>query len=220
MTTMKKLAIGCFGVLLLCGLVAAGAAYYVYRQAKGAIETFAELGQIPEIESGLRVQGGFTPPETGELTEKQIDQLLQVQARIRERIGARFAEFEAKYKALAEKKDAAVTDLPALIGAYRDMAAGWLDAKRGQVEALNQVGLSLDEYRWVREQVYRAIGLAYVDLDLAAIADDIREGVSSPEDRGQLRGSLGPTGPEINRKLVERFKKQLEDNVVLASFGL
>lgn len=217
---MKKLAIGCLGVLLLCGLVAAGAAYYVYRQAKGAYETFAELGQIPEIESRLRVQGGFTPPATGELTEQQLEQLLRVQKRIRERIGARFAEFQTRYESLAEKQDAAVTDLPALIGAYRDMAAGWLDAKRSQVEALNEVGLSLDEYRWIRDQVYRAVGIPYVDFDLGAIAEDIRTGVSSPEERGQLRGSMGPAGPEINRKLVEGFKKQLEDNVVLASFGL
>lgn len=217
---MKKVAIGCLGVLVLCGIVAAGAAYYVYRQAKGAIATFAELGQIPDIERGLRVRGDFTPPVSGELTEKQLEQLLQVQTKVRERIGARFAEFQTRYKALSEKEKANVTDLPALIGAYRDIAAGWLDAKRGQVDALNEVGLSLEEYRWVREQVYQAVGIPFVDFDLGAIAEDIRKGASTPAERGQLRGSMGPAGPEFNQKLVERFKKQLEDNVALASFGL
>jgi hypothetical protein len=217
---MKKVAIGCLGVLVVCGIVAAGAAYYVYRQAKGAIATFAELGQIPEIERGLRVRGDFTPPVSGELTEQQLEQLLQVQTKVRERIGARFAEFQTRYKALSEKESANLADLPALIGAYRDMAAGWLDAKRGQVDALNEVNLSLEEYRWIRDEVYRAIGIPYVDLDLGAIAEDIRTGTTTPGERGQLRGSMGPAGPESNRKLVERFKKQLEDNVALASFGL
>ena len=37
---------------------------------------------------------------------------------------------------------------------------------------------------------------------------------------GALRGSIGPTGPAANRKLVEPFRKQLESNLALASFGL
>ena len=41
---MKKLAIGCIGVLLLLGLVAAGVAYYTYRQLRPTIVQFAELG--------------------------------------------------------------------------------------------------------------------------------------------------------------------------------
>jgi len=217
---MKKVAIGCLGVLLLLGIVAAGAVYYVYRQAQSAFATFTELGEIPEIESRLQVRGGFTPPSSGELTERQVEQLLQVQTKVLERIGARFTEFQAKYKSLAEKQEAAVTDLPAIVAAYRDLAAGWLDAKRSQVDALNGLQLSLDEYRWIREQAYRSVGVPYVDLDPGAIAEDIRRGVSSPPERGGLRGALEPIGPETNRKLVERFKAQLEKNVALASFGL
>ena len=217
---MKKLAIGCAGVLLLLGIVAAGAVYYVYRQAQSAFATFAELGQIPEIESRLQVRGVFTPPTSGELTERQVEQLLHVQTKVLERIGARFTAFQAKYKSLAEKQEAAVTDLPAIVGAYRDLAAAWLDAKRSQVDALNELRLSLDEYQGIRDQAYRAVGIPYVDLDLAAIAEDIRRGASSPPERGALRGALEPIGPETNRKLVERIKAQLEKNVALASFGL
>ena len=216
---MKKVVIGCLGVLLICGIAAAGIGYYVYRQARSTFAAFAELGQVPDIERALQVRG-YTPPASGELTERQVEQLLEVQTRLRERIGAKFAEFQTRYKALAEKQAADIGDLPALLNAYRDLAAGWLDAKRGQVEALNTLSLSLEEYRWVREEVYRAVGVPYVDFDIGAIAEDIRRGVSSNDARGQLRGSLGPSGPASNQKLVERFKKQLEENAVLASFGL
>ena len=61
--------------------------------------------------------------------------------------------------------------MPALLSAYRDMAHALIDAKRAQVEALNDVGLSLDEYRWIRSEAYRALGIPLVDVD---IAQDIR----------------------------------------------
>ena len=32
--------------------------------------------------------------------------------------------------------------------------------------------------------------------------------------------ALGPDGPEANRQRIERFRKQLEENLALASFGL
>jgi hypothetical protein len=37
---------------------------------------------------------------------------------------------------------------------------------------------------------------------------------------GDLRGSIGPAGPESNRARVEKVKKQLEENLALATFGL
>jgi hypothetical protein len=58
-----------------------------------------------------------------------------------------------------------------------------------------------------------------VDLDLGKLADQARRGVT-PETPGQLRGAVGPEGPAPNRTRVEKFRKLLEDNLALASFGL
>jgi len=216
---MKKLAIGCGVVLVLVGIVTAGVGYYVYRQASSMFAQLRELDRLPEIERGVRVQSTYTPPASGELTVAQVERLVKVQEGVRQRLGQRFAELEAKYKTLIDKKEATAADVPALLGAYRDMAAAWMEAKRSQVDALNSVDMSLAEYKWIREQTYRALGVPYMDFDVSKIVEHIRSGRGNVEP-GQIGGAIGPSGPENNRKIIEPFKKRLEENLPLASFGL
>ncbi len=132
--------------------------------------------------------------------------LVRVQTQVRTRIGERMAALETKYKALTEKTQASLSDAPALIAAYRDLAAVLIDAKRTQVDALNEAGLSLEEYRWIRSQAYRALGAPYVDMDIGRLVDDVRAGKMGAEP-AQLQGAIGPAGPEANRKLIEGVKK-------------
>jgi hypothetical protein len=216
---MKKLAIGCGLVLVLTGIAAAGVAYYVYRQVSTTIAQFSGFAALPEIDERVQNKRPYTPPASEEITEAQVEKLAQVQSAIRQRVGERITEFEAKYKALLAQKDATLVDVPAVISAYGDLAATWMDAKRTQVEALNATGLSLEEYRWIRDQAYRALGQAFVDLDISRFIEDAKQGMTS-ENIGKLRGALEPGGPVINRERIERFKKILEENLALASFGL
>jgi hypothetical protein len=216
---MKKLAIGCGVIVLLIGIALAGAGYYTYRQAKSMFAQFSELSQVPELERSVRVKTKYVPPDSEELTPNQIERLLRVQSAVRSQLGEKFNELEAKYKSLTDKKDATIADAPALLAAYRDVAAAWMSAKRSQVDALNEAQLSLEEYHWIRDQVYRALGVPYMDLDVGKIVEQIRQGSTTAEP-GQIKGSVGPTGPEANRKLIEPYRKQLESNLALASFGL
>ena len=215
---IKKIAIGCGLAVLLTGIAAAGLAYYVYRQVAGTITQFAVLKDAPDLERSVRNQAVYVPPASEELTEAQIEKLVKVQADVRKRLGERMTAFEARYKVLTDKKDAAIGDAPMLLQAYADLAATWMDAKREQVAALNAADLSLDEYRWIRNQAYRALGQPFMDMDLMKIVENAKSGVQSGV--GELRGGLGPEGPVINRKRVARFKKLLEENLALASLGL
>lgn len=216
---MKKLAIGCGIVLLLAGIAVAGVAYYAYRKVASTVAQFAELGEVPDLERSVRNRAPFVAPASEELTDSQIEKLLEIQSAVRRRLGERMTAFEAKYRTLAQKENASLRDAPALLSAYSDLAASWLEAKRTQIEALNAAGLSLEEYRWIREQAYRALGVPFVDLDIGRLVDEARRGVVSNEP-GRLQGAIGPAGPESNRRRVEKVRKPLEQNVALASFGL
>jgi hypothetical protein len=215
---VKKLALGCGLVLVLTGIAAAGVAYYLFRQVSSTVTQFAQFTRLPELERSVRNRAPFDPPSSQELTELQIEKLVQVQAQVRARLGERVAALEAKYKTLAEKERASLGDAPAILQAYSDLAATWMDAKRTQIEALNAAGLSMEEYRWIRNQAYRALGMPFVDLDISRLVEDAQRGVSS--EAARTMGAIGPDGPEVNRKRIEKVKKLLEDNLALASFGL
>jgi hypothetical protein len=216
---MKKLAIGCGTVLVALFVIAVGVGYYAYFKVSSTLTQFAEFAKVPDIEREVRAKGPFTPPSSGELTASQIDRLMQVQKRVRDRLGENAAAFERTYRSLAQKKEATAADVPALMSAYRDLAAMWLDAKRTQVAALNDANLSLDEYRWIRSAAYQAIGAPFVDVDFARIAADAKAGVQTAAP-GSFEGAFRGAAPPANQKLVAKFKKQLEDSLGLASFGL
>ena len=217
---MKKLAVGCGLLILVIGVLAGGLMYYAYQRVSSAVVEISELGQVVEIERDVRNRGPFTPPSSALLTARQVEQLVQVQERIRRRVGEEMKAFEAKYRQLSRTENPSLEDASVLLQAYGDLAAAWIDAKRAQVEALNAVDLSLAEYRWIRDQAYQAIGAAFVDLDVAKLVDDVRRGATASDPVGQLKGALQSTGPEANRRLVERVKKVLEENLALAAFGL
>jgi hypothetical protein len=213
---MKKLAIGCLVVFALVVVAGVGVGFYGYYKLKSTFAQIAELGQVADLEAGVKIKTPFVIPDSHELTAAQVDRLVQVQTRVRARLGASAEALQRNYKSL-DKKEMNVTDLPALLSAYKDMAHALIDAKRAQVEALNDLGLSLGEYRWIRTETYRALGVPYVDMDFAQIAERARNG-GQP---GALQvNGFSDKGPESNVKLVEKHRKSLEDNVALASFGL
>jgi len=216
---MKKLAIGCLIVLVVGGAIVVGVGYYGYMKVKSAVAEFAELGQIGEIERGVRVQTPFTAPASSELTQKQVDQLLQIQKSVHDRLGENMAVFQRNYQALAQKKEATVVDLPTLLSAYKDLAHNWVDAKKAQVAALNEAGLSLAEYRWIRAEAYRALDVPFFSVDFGRLAEQVKAGTPPAEAPIDSVTGGGPS-PEANKKLLEPHRKAMEDYLPLAAFGL
>ncbi len=218
---MKKLAIGCGIVLLVAVIGGAIGTYYVVHKVTSTVADFTALGTIPDIEREVQDTSTFTPPDTGELTDAQLASLMAVQEAVKQKLGARFQELDAKYQTLSESlkhRDATVIDAPAIISAYRDLATTYLEAKKWQVQALNAQHLSLAQYRWIRKQAYAAVGMPLMDFDPAEFISDMKAGRKfEPKTMGM---AIGPSGPEHNLKLVEPHKKALQDNGALAFLGL
>ncbi len=215
---MKKLLIGCLVLAVVLAVTAGAASYYLYRKVDSTISGFKELGTVPELERSVRNKTPFTPPASGELTGAQLERYLAVQQQVRARLGAGAAEIEQKYKTLLAKDSATIVDAPAIISAYRDLAKTYVEAKRAQVAALNDAGLSLDEYRWVRRQAYAGIGMPLMELDVAQIMADVKAGRTPAQPTPSL--NLTPTARPATVKLGEPHRKALEANAGLAFFGL
>jgi len=93
------------------------------------------------------------------------------------------------------------------VSAYGDIADAFVDGKRVQVEALNEAGFSLAEYRWVRAQAYASLDLRLMDIDIERLMDAART--------GRPPAPLEPVAPPSasaqmeNRTLVAPHRKRV-----------
>jgi hypothetical protein len=221
---MKKFAIGC-AIVLAVGFVAGSIGlYFAYnRLIKPGIEmagSVKELAGLADVEKQIRNTAAFTAPENGELTEARVTRFVKVQQLVQAKLGPRMSELNTKYEQLdrslsGEKRTASFSEVAT---GLRDLASILIDGKTAQVDALNQEAFSVKEYEWVRGQVYAAVGVVAVGLDVKKMAAEAQagnvKGFSRPE-----RGSIGDV-PERNKALVAPYEKQLKDWAALAFFGL
>ena len=215
---MKKLAIGCLVVVLVVGVAVIGIGYYGYLKVKDTVSQLAELQKVPEIERGIRVKTPFTVPASGELTAAQVDRFMTVSTRAR-------APGPGHGGVRAQLQDARGQE--GLHGRRHARPAGGL-SRHGDRVAHREARTGrrpergrpwLEEYRWIRSEAYRALGVPFVDVDFARIAEQAQSG-KQPSAPMMVGGAFTGPGPDANMKLVERHRKQLEDYVPLASFGL
>jgi hypothetical protein len=219
---MKKLAIGC-GIVLVVALIAgAVGTYFVVNKVRSTVAGFAELGKVPDLERQVRNKSAFVPPGSGELTSDQVARYIAVRQQVRQTMGDRFKQIDAKYKSLMERVNRdqhTALDVPQLIGVYQELAGLYVLGKQAQVDALNARNLSLGEFRWIQEQAYTAIGLPVMNMDVSRFIDDVKEG-RQPEQPGQLALPVSSVTSDKNKSLVEPHRQLLEDNASLSFFGL
>jgi hypothetical protein len=213
---MKKLLLGCAVVSVV--LVVGGGAlayFFVYRPATEYFASFAQLSEVPKLNERIRNKAVFTPPANGELTPEMVDRFRKAQTALRERMGDRVREMEAKYKGFDKSHQPSMSEM---LSALKDLGGLLVDAKRAQVEALNSTGFSLEEYEWTRSAIYLAMGMPIQENLEAAIRK--AAGDSAAEEAMRDIAREMPEVPDANRKLVEPFMKELADNAPLAFFGL
>jgi hypothetical protein len=108
-----------------------------------------------------------------------------------------------------------------LIGFWRDLGGVATEAKRRQVEALNEQGFSLAEYQWVREQAYLALGMESLAVGFGELVTAARDGgISGMEDLARRQEQADQAVPPENRALVEPHREELAEWAPLALLGL
>lgn len=230
----KKIALGCALLLVLVVLAVAAGGFWLWHRhgddlregfanagelieaGKTYQESFSKLGEIADLDRGIEADPGFEPPAAGELTTDQVDRLLAVQRRVRAEMGGRLEGFRARYE---DRRDVSVGEALEGLNELGDLA---VEAKRHQVEAVNDSGFSRQEYAWVKRQAYLAVGFSDVAIDLNAIGDAVRRGdYQEVVDELNERKVDGETAvPAANAELVEPHRDELEEWFPLALLGL
>ncbi|RDI96746.1 hypothetical protein DV704_01460 [Meiothermus sp. QL-1] len=209
----RWLVYGLLGLLLFLGFAGWGAYIFLIRPAQNLV---GELRQIIVLDEGIQNQTPYRPPADQQLSQLQVERLLRVQQRVREGLGERYRQVEARLNQLARQQAGLPNlDYRAVLDLFRDSSALMVEAKRLQVEALNQEGFSREEYAWVRRQVYAALGLGLPQLDPNEVLRQIAARDFNP--RVALEK---PEAPPANVRLVEAYRQELEAYYPFTWFGL
>jgi hypothetical protein len=216
---MKKWAIGCGIALLVVIVVLAAGGYYIYSRAQPFVASIKQMAEIGEIEKQVSNRSSYTAPSNGELSEDQVARFVKVEEHIQAKLGARSAELKTKYDQLdrAQKAQNRQPSFGEAMMALKDLSGILVEGKRAQVEALNAANLSLEEYRWVRGQVYSAAGIAISEINFSDMANAARAGGKDMELK-----KVGGEGevPERNKELVKPHLAKLQEWIGLGFFGL
>lgn len=215
---MRKLLLGCFGVLLLLAIVGGVLGYvYVVRPASEYITALRQLGSLDELARQVRNQEPFEPPASGELSADLVERFARVQQSVQTTLGGEFARLQERYAAVeAAAASSGRLGLRDLFDASRDLARVVGETRRAQVAALNEAGWSLAEYEWVKRRMYEAAGLLVSSLDVEALRAALASGADGVELK---RPEPGPV-PDRNRALVEPYLEKLKEWLPLAWLGL
>lgn len=216
----KKIALGCLivGLVLLIGggLLTYN---YVYKPVMGSVSS---LQEIHEINEQVDDQSNYQPPANNELTENQVQRFVAVQKQIQQGVEGRLAEFEQEYQELDQELQNREPTLTEIMNAWGDIVELYSDAKQIQVEALNEHDFSLQEYRFVQQSFYSALGMELFSYNIDEIAAAASEGNFNMnlEEYEKQQAEMEQQVPQINRELVSQYADSAENWMVFSWWGL
>ncbi|MER3482070.1 MAG: hypothetical protein C4332_01775 [Meiothermus sp.] len=209
----RWLTIGCLGFLVLLAIGGWAAYTWIVRPAQALLNDFR---QVISLDRGVERRNAYAAPAGGQLTQTQVQRFLRVQRAVKGQLGERWSRIESRFNQLAQSQVGSLNlDYRSALDLFRDSGSLVVDAKRVQVEALNQQGFSAEEYAWVRRQVYAALGLGVTNLNPSEILRQINSRDFNPQVTLQK-----PDAPPVNVKLVQPFKSELESYYPFTWFGL
>ncbi|WP_376692916.1 hypothetical protein [Wenzhouxiangella sp. EGI_FJ10409] len=205
---MKKFLVGCLVVVVV--LVGAGgtAGYFFFIKPAwefaGGVQEFVQ--EYAELNEQVERQGDFSAPAEGGMTSEQFQRFLVAQRDMRQGMEGELEALKERFESMQreiddEQRDANIGEL---FSAYQGLGDLLIKAKRVQVEALNRYNFSLQEYLYVRNQSYRALGQ---EVAVASFGDQA----------SQVRSS---DVPEEVVEMVSPHREELMEGYAFAWFGI
>lgn len=224
---MRKLLGGCLIVLILAAIATAAALFFGYRFARPYIDSatsyFDRVRELPAVADRIENKTPYSPPENAELTERQVQRFVAVQDQVRQALGTRWSELEARASAFQQKakESGGSLSLGDLAAVFSDLGSVFLEARAAHVDALNAQKFSAAEYRWVRLRMYEAAGLELAgSLDLSALEEMVRRGAEETGVNVPEMSLPEVNVPERNRALVKPHAAKLKEWLPLAILGM
>jgi hypothetical protein len=209
--TLRNVLFGCLAVFVLVLGVGGFFAYrFIYQPIRNAAANVMELENLTKLNDDIRNRVEFVAPDGNILTQEQVERFMKVQQGMRDNLQGTFTQLEQKYKDIEAKGQGQVQNIREIFGAYSDLFKLVVEAKREQVQQLNEYGFSLPEYQWVKEQVLGAAGLPIAGFDLSQI---MNEGAQTVQ-------KVIENVPQQNVDLLAPYKDKLEQYLSFSFFGL
>jgi hypothetical protein len=204
-TTGVKIAIGCGVALILGIMVVAVAVFSGAYWLKGKTEEFT--GNETRIEE-LEQKANATPfdrPADGVIQEDRLLKFLD----IRKRVFAVYEKHRASLEAMGQKKE----------GDFGDVTKGFAvinEIRLAQAQALADVGMSEDEYRFMVEQVYKTAWASEVakqtgGKSVSQAAGDAYAEAARAMEQARSAGRKGAAGTPESREADESMAKGIEE---------
>lgn len=205
---MSKPLLGC---LVAIGLLLTGAGVAGYFLVfKPAYQLASDIGgftsEFVALNEAIELDQRYQPPLEGMLSPQQLERYLAAQRDIRAGMQEQLDQLRNRFESVRAELERNERDNNVLnmVTAYQGLGDLILAAKRQQVQAINAHGFSLQEYLYVRNTSFRALG---EDIAVAALGQ-------------QGAPPLVPELPADVVELVRTHRDELMKSYALAWFGL
>ena len=205
MGTGAKIAIGCGIVVLVTGTAVVVGVVGLGFWAKGKAESMQrEFKEIEELEKKAD-STPFTAPEDGVVQEPRLVKFIEARQRVFPIYEKYQAEFATLHDLDKKKEQPDLSD----IGKAVKAGAGLLELRKAHLQALADLGMSRDEYRYLTQAVYQSWWAAEIEKST---------GKTLGENSGQVESQTG--GPDVPPVNVALFRKYEADIKKYAMTGL
>jgi len=204
MTTLKKILLAtAIAIVVLLGGLAAAFYFTIYKPI--ASPMLAMVGTHTLETRMLQNREPFEPPDSGVLTREQATAFVSVEEAVAARVGASAAVFEQKRLDFEQASEAHELSVRWALPAFADLKAPIMAAKVDQINAMNRLNLSKQEFEWIRRELYRAAGLEFTQLDVTDLVDGVPDASLHVHRFPPDEGSAYPENAALAEPLAQKL---------------